>query len=79
MENKFKHLFAVCLLLITCFSLFSFANSNSQAVDNNNLVVTDGKDLKVLNSNSESNAKNSSWFIAWSGGVSGLIAWDTGN
>ena len=78
MKNKFKHLFAVCLLLTTCFSLFSFANSNRQIVDGNNVVVTDGKDLKELNSFSDNNAKTSSWVIAWSSGNAGILAWDSG-
>jgi hypothetical protein len=77
MKNKFKHLFAVCLLLTTCFSLFSSANSNSQIICNEDIVVTNGKDLKDLNSISES-AKHAGWIVAWSSNISGLIAWDSG-
>ena len=79
MNNKFKHLFAVCLLLTTCFSLFSSANSNSQIVSNENIVVTNGKDLKDLKSFSNSSAKRSGWIIAWSSNISGIIAWDSGD
>lgn len=79
MKNTLKPLFAICLLMTTCLSMFSFANSNHQIVEKDNLIVSEGKDLKELNSSSDNNAKNSSWVIAWSSGSAGLIAWDSGD
>ena len=75
MKNKLKSLFAICLLLTTCFSLFSFANSNNQIVENNNIIVTEGKDLKELNLLSDKNAKKSGFFISFSTRTV-IMAWD---
>ena len=75
MNNKLKPLFAFCILLTTCFSLFSFANSNNQIVENNNIIVTEGKDLKELNLFSDSNVKKSGFFISFSTRTV-IMAWD---
>ena len=78
MKNKLKPLFALCLLLTTCVSLISFANSNSRIVYSSDIVVTDGKDLKELNLLSDKNAKTNSWFVAWSSSHSnGWIGWES--
>lgn len=68
--KKIKFILASATILTVSAGLFSFASANDLNKANVKAVVT-------ANQPTTSQEAASGWILAWSGNVSGLLAWDT--